>query len=145
MPRSRAGDGGPGTCSPSYSQRASTGMGCGGGCRRYRSGRTCWLRSCSDFTTASYLSKAFSWSWHGATIRTSQKTGEEKIPGLSQPGRSSFPRSRDRDGGFSYAEGTSCSPVFLFQVLLNSPASFCSQAEHWDCAQGLPSQRAVTG
>lgn len=50
------------TCSPSYSHRASTGMGCGGGSRRYRRGRMCWLRSCSDCTTASYFSRAFSWS-----------------------------------------------------------------------------------
>lgn len=54
-----------------------------------------------------------------------RKPGKKKIPGLSQPGRNSFPRSRDRDGGFSYAEGTSCSPVFLFQVLLDSPALSC--------------------
>lgn len=50
------------TCSPSYSQRASTGTGWSSVSRRYRRGRMCWLRSCRDFTTASYLSKAFSWS-----------------------------------------------------------------------------------
>lgn len=74
-------------------------------------------------------------------------------------GRKKFLGSHSQGGTHSHAAETEtvaspmlkappaalCSCSKCSWTLLHSPASFRSQAEHWDCAQGLPSQRAVTG